>query len=168
MTSTKLASEEVACAELVQRCRLAPGIPTAWLPLSYVMAHIEIESGFDPAVKAADFASTGSIGLMQVTRTTAAETIAAFPAAGLGGPQTDPYTSICTGMLYLATCRDYLLPIFRAPLSYAHVCVAYNAGPGNAGRLSLHQALGNRYYFKWRSAQARFAMLDSMPIAVAA
>lgn len=174
--TTKLTAAEVTCAALIQRVRMAPGVSTFWLPISYVMAHAEIESGFDPAIKASDYATTGSIGLMQVSAETARETLAAYGpalrAAGLieSGPtsQTDALTSLATGMLYLRVCYDYLLPIFKAPLAYAHVAVGYNAGPGNAGRLGLQEALANRYYLKWLSAQQRFAALDASPPMVAA
>lgn len=154
---TKLSQIEAATAALIQQIREAPGIPTAWLPISYVMAHVRIESGFDPTVKAADFARTGSIGLMQVEATTASEVGVRWPAAKITLAQTDPYTSLVTGMLYLRTCRDYLLPIFKAPLLYRHVCVAYNEGPGNAGKGIADQA----YWYKWLSAQQGYAFLDA-------
>jgi hypothetical protein len=159
MTSTKLTAPEILAAKLIQQCREAPGIPTFWLPISYVMAHVEIESGFDPTIEASDFATTGSVGLMQVEASTAAQTIGQFPAAKLTLPQTDPYTSIATGMLYLWQCREYLLPIFGAPLLYSHVAMAYNEGPGNAG----NGVADDSYYFKWLSAQQRFAFLDAAP-----
>ena len=163
MVSTKLPAAQIACAKMVQQCRMAPGIPTVWLPISFVMAHIEIESGFDPNIKAGDFATTGSVGLMQVAAPTASDVSKAYPKlAGVVYDankhllQSHPYTSICTGMLYLHTCREYLLPIFKAPLSYAHVAMAYNEGPGNAGKGVADDA----YYYKWLSAQQRFAFLD--------
>lgn len=162
MLSTKLAAPQVLAVKVVQQVRIAPGIPTAWLPCSFVMAHIQIESGFDPAIYASDFATTGSIGLMQVTAETAREVAAQYPAAGLTLPQTDPYTSICTGMLYLNTCRDYLLPIFGAPLLYKHVAMAYNEGPGNAGKGIADVG----YYYKWLSAQQAFAFLDMPELTV--
>lgn len=174
--TTKLTAAEVTCAALIQRIRLAPGVPTFWLPISYVMAHAEIESGFDPAIQASDYAATGSVGLMQVAAETAKETLTAYgPAlrsAGLidTGPtnQADALTSLATGMLYLRVCYDYLLPIFKAPLAYAHVAVGYNAGPGNAAHMQVQEALANRYYLKWLSAQQRFAALDASPPMVAA
>ena len=163
MISSKLPSTCIQLVKLIQTCRMAPRIPTAWLPVSYVMAHIEIESGFDPNIKASDFATTGSVGLMQVASPTVGDVSKAWP--NLPGVmydsnqkmvQTDPYTSICTGMLYLHTCKEYLLPIFYAPLSYRHIAMAYNEGPGNAGRGIADDA----YYYKWLSAQQRFAFLD--------
>ena len=80
----------------------------------------------------------------------------------LGPAQTEPYTSICPGMLYLRTCYNYLLPIFKAPLAYRHVCVAYNEGPGNAGKGIADMA----YYIKWLSAQQKFAFLDAPAMTV--
>jgi soluble lytic murein transglycosylase-like protein len=158
---SKLTQFESRVAALIQQIRLAPTIPTFWLPISYVMAHVDIESGFNPLVKASDFDTTGSIGLMQVEATTAAEVIRRWPAAGLSLPQTDPYTSLCTGMLYLRECYDYLKPKFSAPLSYTHVAMAYNEGPSNAGNGVADLA----YYYKWRSAQNLFAFLDTEPMA---
>jgi soluble lytic murein transglycosylase-like protein len=158
LTTTKLTASEILAAKLIQQVRLAPGIPTFWLPVSYVMAHVEIESGFNPTIKASDYASTGSVGLMQVEAATAAQTIKQFPKGFPQAPtsQTDPYTSLCTGMLYLEVCRNYLLPIFGAPLEYQHIAMAYNEGPGNAGAGVADPA----YYYKWLSAQQRFAFLD--------
>lgn len=156
----KLTQFQSQVAALIQQVREAPGIPTFWLPISYVMAHVQIESGFDPSVYASDYATTGSVGLMQVARATAADVYKAWPRAfGSTPDQKDPLTSLTTGMLYLRTCYDYLLPIFQAPLAYKHVCMAYNEGPGNAGRGVAD--LG--YYYKWRSAQQAFAYLDEEP-----
>ena len=70
--STKLSAAEISAAMLIEEVRQAPGIPTAWLPVSFVMAHIQIKSGFDPSIKASDFATTGSVGLMQVEAATVA------------------------------------------------------------------------------------------------
>ena len=116
------------------------------------MAHIQIESGFDPSIKASDFATTGSVGLMQVAAPTLGDIKRDYPAAAntLALSQTDPLASICAGMLYLRTCYNYLLPIFKAPLAYRHVCVAYNEGPGNAGKGIADAA----YYIKWRLSAA--------------
>ncbi|HUN95489.1 MAG TPA: lytic transglycosylase domain-containing protein [Bradyrhizobium sp.] len=160
----KLTTTQAKIAALIEQVRQAPGIPTAWLPVSYVMAHVRIESGFDATVKAGDFATTGSVGLMQVEATTARQVAAQYPAAKLTLAQTDPYTSLCTGMLYLRDCYDYLLPVFDAPLLYRHVCVAYNEGPGNAAKGIADSA----YYYKWYSAQQDFAFLDTDPTIAAA
>jgi soluble lytic murein transglycosylase-like protein len=161
--SAKLSAIQAKIAALIQQCREAPGIPTAWLPISYVMAHVQIESGFDATIKGADFVTTGSVGLMQVEAATAAQVVGQYPAAKLTLPQTDPYTSICTGMLYLRDCYNYLLPIFGAPLLYKHVCMGYNEGIGNAGR----GVQDTSYYYKWMSAQQIYAHLDSDPTIVA-
>lgn len=160
---SKLTSTQASIAALIQQAREAPGIPTAWLSISTVMAHVQIESGFDASIEAADFPTTGSVGLMQVERATAAQVIGQYPAAGLTLPQTDAFTSLCTGMLYLRDCYDYLLPIFGAPLLYKHVCVAYNEGPGNAGKGIADYS----YYYKWFSAQQLYAYLDNNPTVTA-
>ena len=155
MASTKLSQAEANTAKLIQQIREVPHIPTVWLPVSYVMAHAEIESNFDAAVKASDFAKTGSEGLMQVEASTVTQ-LSKMYALVLLKPQTDPYTSLVTGMLYLSWCKAYLLPIFKAPLLYKHVAMAYNEGPGNAAKGVADEA----YYLKWRSAQQRFSFLD--------
>lgn len=155
----KLTQTQAKIAALIQEVREAPGIPTFWLPLSYVMAHVQIESEFDAAVKAGDFAATGSVGLMQVEMATAAQVAGQYPLAKIALPQTDPLTSLTTGMLYLRDCYDYLLPVFGAPLLYRHVCVAYNEGPGNAADGLADFA----YYYKWYSAQQLYAYLDTEP-----
>ena len=160
----KLTQTQAQIAALIQQAREAPGIPTFWLPISTVMAHVQIESGFDAGIQAADFPTTGSVGLMQVEAATAAQIIGQYPAAGLTLPQTDAYTSLATGMLYLRDCYNYLLPIFGAPLLYKHVCVAYNEGPGNAAKGIADFA----YYYKWYSAQQLYAYLDSDPSVLAA
>ena len=161
----KLTKFQSQVASYIQQIRMAPGIPTAWLPVSYVMAHAQIESGFEPAVLAGDYASTGSVGLMQVTKATAEEVYRAYPQAFMQAPmkaldQAEPLTSLTTGMLYLRTCYNYLLPIFHSPLAYRHVCMAYNEGPGNAGKGVTDLS----YYYKWYSAQQGFAYLDSEPM----
>ncbi len=156
---SKLTQTQARIAALIQQVREAPGIPTFWLPISTVMAHVQIESGFDASIEAADFPTTGSVGLMQVEAATAAEVAAQYPAAKLVLPQTDALTSLTAGMLYLRDCYDYLLPIFGAPLLYRHVCVAYNEGPGNAAKGVADFA----YYYKWYSAQQLYAYLDSDP-----
>lgn len=156
---SKLTQIQAQIAALIQQIRDAPGIPTAWLPISYVMAHVQIESGFDASIEAADFAATGSVGLMQVEAATAAQVAGQYQAAKIVLPQTDAWTSLCTGMLYLRDCYDYLLPVFGAPLLYRHVCVAYNEGPGNAANGLADSA----YFYKWFSAQQIYAYLDSEP-----
>jgi soluble lytic murein transglycosylase-like protein len=161
MKITKFQSQVAA---MIQQVREAPGIPTFWLPVSYVMAHVEIESGFDPNIYAGDYQTTGSAGLMQVERATAGDIQREYAhlanvALNSDGSlnQLDAYTSIVTGMLYLRTCYNYLLPIFKAPLAYRHVCMAYNEGPGNAGK----GIQDTSYYYKWLSAQVGFSALDS-------
>lgn len=163
--STKLPANEIAVIKLIQRVRLAPVIPTAWLPISYVMAHVEIESGFNPTIPAADYAVTGSVGLMQPETVTATETLQRYATSiGISGlpiksDMTDPLSNLTVGMLYLWTCRQYLLPIFGSPppLLYSHIAMAYNEGPGAAGRGEADDA----YYYRWLSAQQRFAFLDA-------
>lgn len=172
--STRLTKVQRQTAAMIQQIRAAPAVPTAWLPVSFVMAHVEIESGFDPAVHAADYAATGSIGLMQPAAATAEETLAKYAAAiaasrlAVDDDMTDPLSNLVVGMLYLTSCRDLLLPVFGRPLAYCHVAVGYNAGPGRAERMSLAQAMGFIYYIDWVSAQRNYAFLDQMPAMVPA
>jgi soluble lytic murein transglycosylase-like protein len=151
--STKISQAQADFAALVQQAREAPGIPTFWLPISYVMAHVQIESGFDPTIKASDFATTGSVGLMQVTVATAGDIHIRYPQ--LGVDQTDPYTSIAYGMIDLHDCKQYLR--YMANLPYMLICMAYNVGEGAVSR-------GVRdwpYYYKWLSCQPAWAFLDN-------
>jgi len=157
MTTTKLTQYQAQVASLIQSIRQQPGIPTAWLPISYVMAHVEIESGFDPAIQARDFATTGSVGLMQVRASTAEGVYKMYPTLDWSKGQADARTSLLTGMLYLRICRNAVLPTFGNPLLYRHVCMAYNEGPGNV----IDGRDDSAYWFKWLSAQPRYAALDS-------
>lgn len=171
--STKLSKAQVSVAALIPQIRLAPAVPTFWLPVSYVMAHVKIESGFDPTIKGSDYAKTGSVGLMQVTAATAASiaNLYAGPIADSGLPamaeQTDALTSLLYGMLDLASMRAPLGRVFGNPLAYAHLAVGYNAGQEAAERMTLSQALAFPYYIKWHSAQQQYAFLDAVPPTVA-
>jgi hypothetical protein len=80
---------------------------------------------------------------------TARQVIAQYPAANLTLPQTDPYRSLCTGMLYLRDCYAWLLPIFGGPLAHQQIAVADNESPGNAAK----GITGLAYYYKWLPAQ---------------
>lgn len=124
-----------------------------WLPASYVMAHVRIESGWDPAIKAGDYATTGSIGLMQVTTATA-KMLGFDPAT-----QDDPAQSLACGVAVLAWCRDYLMKAwgFRQTISYHPVCEAYNQGVGNTVK---GQHFADRYWLKWAAAQQGYAFVD--------
>ena len=156
----KLTNFQAQCAYWIQQIREAPGIETAWLPISYVMAHARIESGWDPTIKAFDYATTGSIGLMQCTAANAAQIPTSFPAAHLTLPQTDPYTSLCTGMLVLLEARRYLgIPASAVipPENYHLVCFAYNEGEGNAARGRTDWT----YYYKWIGVQPEYSFLDA-------
>lgn len=172
--NTKLTAQQVQTASLIRQIRMALGVPTAWLPVSYVMSHVQIESGFDAAVRAGDYAKTGSVGLMQVTTATAAaiQRIYAGPIADSKLPvmaeQTDPLTSLLFGMLTLCDLKGPLGRRFGNPLAYAHIAVGYNAGQGAAERMSYSQACAFPYYIKWKSARPAYAFLDAPEPHVAA
>jgi soluble lytic murein transglycosylase-like protein len=121
----------------------------AWLDPSYVMASIRIESGFDPTVVNA----TGrQDGLMQVIPSTAAQ-------MGETGPQTDPLTSIRTGMKYLDFCMRDIISKWNAEygnitsVALSAVIEAYNEGQAavEAGKRD------DAYWTKWAAAQTILA-----------
>lgn len=126
-----------------------------WLKPSYVMAHIEIESTWNPTVKAADYATTGSIGLMQVTRATAIAV-----GMGPGHDQTTPANSIIAGMRDIAINHHALAQHYGADspnAAYDPCCVAaYNEGIGNV----FHGYQDEAYVDKWRTAQQNWAFVD--------
>ena len=125
-----------------------------WLPPSYIMAHVRIESGWDPSIKASDFASTGSVGLMQVS------TPAIDQVGAIGQDQTDPQVSLATGIAYIAWLRSFLMFRwgFKDSILYRPVCMAYNEGPGSV----LNGRRDNVYYLKWAAAQQGYAFVDGL------
>lgn len=172
--STKLTPPQILCASLIQQVRAAPAVPTAWLTVSDVMAHIQIESGFQPAVKASDYATTGSVGLLQPTRVTAASILMLYAkeikASGLPvkSDMTDPLSNIVVGMLTLYDLKGPLGRRFGNPLSYCHLAVGFNAGQAAAERLSYAQACAFPYYIKWASVHPTYEFLDAPSKMVAA
>ena len=130
-----------------------------WLKPSYVMAHVRIESGWDPTIKASDYATTGSIGLMQVTAATAADMAQKYKLGTLD--QTSPYDSLLTGAMVLADYRVYLMQKwgFRTSILYRPVCVAYNEGPGNV----LKGQPDTAYWLKWNASQHGYSFVDGAP-----
>ena len=99
-----------------------------WLPASYVMAHVRIESGWDPTIVSTD--GLGSVGLMQLLPSTAKE-MGYDPAE-----QSDPAKSLGAGVAYLGWCRQYLMKAwgFTETISYHPICESYNQGVGNTLR----------------------------------
>ena len=122
---------------------------------SGVMAHIQIESSWDPEV-GDHVDSFGSAGLMQVLPSTATQ-------MGVHGSMLDPANSIRAGMLYLDNCRK-ILGRYRAKaggvLTAQDVAAAYNEGPGNVmrGRQDMH------YVDAWEAAQREWAYVDALPM----
>jgi len=122
---------------------------------SGVMAHIQIESSWEPEV-GDHVDSFGSAGLMQVLPSTAIQ-------MGVTGSMLDPQNSIRAGMLYLNNCRT-ILGHYRAKaggvLTIQDVVAAYNEGPGNVmrGRADPH------YVDEWEAAQKQWAYVDALPM----
>lgn len=127
-----------------------------WLPVSYVMAHARIESGWNPTIVSTD--GRGSIGLMQVLPATVQQMIDEGLLPATKADQTAPANSLATGIAYLGWCRSYLMRVwgFQNTIAYAPVCRSYNEGVGNvtAGRPD------DAYYLKWSSAQCGYAFVD--------
>lgn len=122
-----------------------------WLPVSYVFAHVRIESGWEPAVKGGDYATTGSVGLMQVTARTAAD-------RGFGGQdQTDPAVSLAAGIAQLAWGRAFLLRKWGYDsVKYHPVGVGYNEGY----EAVIEGRRDEPYWLKWAAAQQSCAFID--------
>lgn len=129
-----------------------------WLKPSYVFGHIEIESNWNPTVKAIDYAKTGSVGLLQVTRETAITV-----GMGLGWDQTVPANSIVAGMRDLAMSRHALIVHYGANALEVvydpYIVAAFNEGVGNI--FKGHQDLV--YVEHWRAAQGPWAYIDTLP-----
>lgn len=127
-----------------------------WLPPSYVMAHVRIESGWDPTAVSSD--GRGSVGLMQVLPATAQQMLAEGRITAAQADQSSPANSLAAGIAYLDWCRSYLMKAwgFGHTIAYHPVCEAYNEGVGNvaAGHLD------NNYYLKWSVAQLGYSFVD--------
>lgn len=106
-----------------------------YLDPAWGLTFVQIESGGDPTVKASDYATTGSIGLMQVTSATAAQMASAYGIPK--GPQTDPRLSLQSGYAYLDySARDIIKKRNTKSLPLWDLVDAYNEGYGavEAGR----------------------------------
>jgi soluble lytic murein transglycosylase-like protein len=117
---------------MVQRA-LAAHPKWSYLDPAWIMAIMDIESGYDPVV----VNNTGRRdGLMQVIPSTAADMAKAYgiPAS----PQTDPMTSILSGTAYLdASARDIIKKRNAVSLPLWDLAQAYNEGMGavEAGKM---------------------------------
>lgn len=123
---------------------------------SGIMAHIEIESSWQPEV-GDHVDSFGSAGLMQVLPATAIQ-------MGVRGSMLLPQNSILAGMRYLENCRKILSHYHIShggSLQITDVVAAYNEGPGNVmkGRQDPH------YVAAWEAAQKRWAYVDALAYA---
>lgn len=120
-----------------------------WLPVSYVFAHVRIESGWEPAVVSTD--GFGSIGLMQVLPAVAAD------RGFIGQSQADSSVSLATGIAQLAWGRAFLLRKWGFhSVKYHPVCEGYNEG--YEGVIEGRQ--DSRYWIKWTAAQQSYAFID--------
>lgn len=153
MSMTPLQAECLAYIQFLLASELQP-LSALYKP-SGVMAHIEIESSWQPDV-GDHVDSFGSAGLMQVLPSTAMQ-------MGVTGSMLDPANSILAGMRYLENCR-VILAHYRqrggGVLSIEDVVAAYNEGPGNVmrGRQDPH------YVEVWTGAQKRWAFVDALPM----
>jgi soluble lytic murein transglycosylase-like protein len=145
---TPLTPFQMECLATIKRlCE-----PLPWLLPSYIMAHVRVESGWDPNAKAFDFDTTGSLGLMQVTAAAAAD-------RGYDGQdQTIPIISLATGVAHISWTRAYLMRKwgFKDTILYHPIAEAYNEGVGNVLRGRRDAA----YYLKWSYAQQCYAFVD--------
>jgi soluble lytic murein transglycosylase-like protein len=130
----------------------------AWLYPSYVMAHCRIESGWDPTIRARDYATTGSVGLMQVERATVEQLIHDYGLPATAIDQTVPENSLLLGIAALKWTRQYLMNRwgFQKTILYKPVCEAYNEGVGNVIKGRKDEA----YYLKWTYAQQCYGFVD--------
>lgn len=118
---------------------------------SGIMAHIEIESDWNPNIGDDTGDDAGSAGLMQLIPETAA-------SVGVHGSQLTPPNSILSGMRYLDMCRKILGHYGKADLP--HVVASYNEGPGNA----LKNLMDPHYWNAWSAAQKKWAYADALPV----
>lgn len=122
---------------------------------SGIMAHIEIESSWQPDV-GDHVDSFGSAGLMQVLPATAVQ-------MGVKGSMLDPANSILAGMRYLQNCQT-IVGHYREKagghLLIEDLVAAYNEGPGNV----MRGRQDPRYVTAWRTAQAKWADVDALPV----
>src|SRR5205085_2109743 len=100
------------------------------------------ESGFDPAIKAGDYAKTGSVGLMQVTAATASEMRKRFPAATSGRIRRilirayAPACCIC-GYVTIICCRSLVLRCSVAIPAWPTIMVLAGSAEGDGLALLL-------------------------------
>jgi soluble lytic murein transglycosylase-like protein len=128
-----LSSSARACLVIVDQV-LAARPEWSYLDPSWVMTIIDIESGYRPL--AGPNSANRFDGLMQVIPSTAAymAQLYGIPA----GPQTDPTTSIQSGIGYMdASARDIIAKRGVKSLDLWELAQAYNEGYGaiEAGRL---------------------------------
>jgi hypothetical protein len=153
MPMTPLQAECLAYIQFLLSSELK-GLAALYKP-SGIMAHIQIESSFQPEV--GDHVDTfGSCGLMQVLPATAIQ-------MGVKGSMLDPCNSILAGMRYLDNCRT-ILGHYAAQqgggLQIEKVVAAYNEGPGNV----LHGRQDPSYVEAWTKAQKQWAYVDALPM----
>lgn len=122
---------------------------------SAVMAHIQIESNWEPEV-GDHVDSFGSAGLMQVLPSTATQ-------MGVTGSMLEPANSILAGMRYLENCH-VILAHYRqkagGALTIQDVVAAYNEGPGNV----MNGRADPRYVIFWERARIEWTYVDALPM----
>jgi soluble lytic murein transglycosylase-like protein len=146
---------QMQCLPLIQQAIGFKGwYKPAWMKPSWIMATIRIESGWVPTV----VNGTGrEDGLMQVIPGTAMAMNSQYKL-GLTLPQTDPWTSILSGVAYYDATVRYLLKAWNAaeiPLSA--VIEGYNEGYGTVASGKMV----SNYWLKWAAAQQGYAFVDT-------
>jgi len=150
---------QMQCLPMIQQVIAFPGwYKPSWMKPSQLMATVRVESGWDPSIKASDYATTGSVGLMQVTADTA-QAMGQQYGLDLSKGQTDPLTSFFTGAAYQDATLRYLLQkwgVTEVPLSAVEE--GYNEGYVAAARGSM---VSLRYWLKWAFSQQGYAFVDT-------
>src|SRR5271165_495193 len=132
---------------------LATWVHWSYLDPSWILTIMDIESGYNPTVVNA----TGrQDGLMQVIPTTAVEMATKYGIPD--GPQTDPMTSIVSGIAYLDTsARDIIAKRGTTSLPLYDLVQAYNEGFGAVEAGKLDPNYRNKFIAQLPVIQAEMA-----------
>lgn len=131
------------------KATLASRSSWAYIKPSWIMAHIQVESGFQPLVVNGDGRQDG---LMQVIPSTVEQMQVQYTLGQLP-PQTDPATSILCGICYWDWAARYLFAAWKEPPPLSAVVMAYNEGAAAAAEGRMVPA----YWDDWIAAQQIFA-----------
>jgi soluble lytic murein transglycosylase-like protein len=125
----------------------------AYIDEVWVAAHVRVESGFD----AAAVGGSGSLGLLQVIPSTAAQ-------MGETGSQLDPETSLRTGIKYMDFCARDIIAKWNAQyggninsVARSAVVEAFNEGAHAVEAGKRDDAYWDRVYAAWMILSAQVA-----------